>query len=102
MLMLNRVSNLITLDLVKKLREIKNVSAKNYSYDAQKILADEINGKVNGEINGKVNGEINKVNGEINKVDREINGEVNRETNKQLFQDFLFIHKYGLDIWLKT
>jgi len=94
MLMLNRVSNLITLDLVKKLREIKNVSAKNYSYDTQKILADEINGKVNGE--------INKVNGEVNKVNREVNGEVNRETNKQLFQDFLFIHKYGLDLWLKT
>ena len=36
---MNRVSNLITLDLVKQLRKTKNVSMKNYSYEAQKILA---------------------------------------------------------------
>lgn len=80
MLMSNRVSNLITLDLVKKLREIKNVSAKNYSYDTQKILADEINNQL---INGKTN-------------------RVNREINNQLMKDFLFIHKYGLEVWLKS
>ena len=86
MLMLNRVSNLITLDLVKKLRKIKNVSAKNYSYDTQKILADEESKRVNGE--------SNRVNGESNRV--------NEETNNQLMKDFLFIHKYGLEVWLKS
>ena len=84
--MLNRASNLITLDLIKKLRQIKNVSAKNYSYDTQKILADEINKDIN-RVNGGVNGEINRVDGEI---------------NNQLMEDFLFIHKYGLELWLKT
>ena len=82
--MSNRVSNLITLDLVKKLRNIKNLSSKNYSYETQKILADEIN-----KVNGGVNGEINKVNGEINKVN-------------SVYDDFLFIHKYGLEVWLKS
>jgi hypothetical protein len=66
---MNRASNLITLDLVKKLRQIKNVSMKNYSYEAQKILVDE------------VNEEINK---------------------NQLMKDFIFIHKYGLEVWLKS
>ena len=80
MLMLNRVSNLITLDLVKKLRKIKNVSAKNYSYDTQKILADEINNQL---MDGKTN-------------------RVNEEINNQLMKDFLFIHKYGLEVWLKS
>ena len=86
---MNRASNLITLDLVKKLSQIKNVSMKNYSYDAQKILVDEVNKDIN-----RVNGEINRVNGEINRV--------NREINNQLMKDFLFIHKYGLELWLKT
>ena len=82
---MNRASNLITLDLVKKLRQIKNVSAKNYSYEAQKILVDEVNkdiNKINGGVNGGVNGEINKVNSE--------------------YDDFIYIHKYGLEVWLKT
>jgi hypothetical protein len=64
---------------------IKNVSAKNYSYEAQKILVDEVNkdiNKINGGVNGGVNGEINKVNSE--------------------YDDFIFIHKYGLEVWLKT
>jgi len=73
---MNRVSNLITLDLVKKLRQIKNVSMKNYSYVAQKILVDE------------ANKDANIVDGEINK--------------NQLMKDFLFIHKYGLEVWLKS
>jgi hypothetical protein len=73
---MNRVSNLITLDLVKKLRQIKNVSMKNYSYEAQKILVDD------------TNKDINKVNGDINK--------------NQLMKDFIFIHKYGLEVWLKS
>ena len=74
-----RTSNIITLELVKKLREIKNQSMKNYSYEAAKI-----NIKTNG-LNG-----IKDIK-EIREI-REI-----REINN----DFLFIHKYGLDIWLK-
>jgi predicted transcriptional regulator len=65
---MNRVSNLITLDLVKKLREVKNASMKNYSYESAKMKL------------------------------------INQDTNKslnQLMNDFLFIHKYGLDRWLK-
>ena len=49
--------------------DVKNVSMKNYSYEAQKILVDE------------VNEEINK---------------------NQLMKDFIFIHKYGLEVWLKS
>lgn len=82
--MINRASNLITLDLVKKLRKVKNVSMKNYSYDAQKVFVDEINKQT---ITLTLNGEINKVNG---------------ETNKTIYDDFLFIHKYGLELWLKS
>jgi hypothetical protein len=70
--MSNRVSNLITLDLVKQLRKIKNVSAKNYSYEARKILADEVN------------------------------KDININNNNQLMKDFLFIHKYGIELWLKS
>ena len=67
--MTTRASNLITLDLVKKLREVKNASMKNYSYESTKLKL------------------------------------VNQETNKslnQLMNDFLFIHKYGLESWLKS
>jgi len=77
-----RTSNIITLELVKKLREIKNQSMKNYSYEAAKI-----NIKTNG-LNG-----IKEIK-EIREI-KEIK-EINKINN-----DFLFIHKYGLDIWLK-
>jgi hypothetical protein len=70
---MNRVSNLITLDLVKQLRQIKNASSKNYSYESQKILADEVNKDINKNVN-----------------------------DNQLMKDFLFIHKYGIELWLKS
>ena len=80
--MSQRISNLISLDLVKKLRNIKNISMKNYSYETQKIFIDE------------VNKDINNVNKYINNV--------NKDINNQSMIDLLFIHKYGLNIWLKT
>ena len=76
---MNRVSNLITLDLVKKLRKIKNASSKNYSYEAQKIVADEVNKDIN--------------------ENKDINKNIN---DNQIMKDFLFIHKYGLELWLKS
>ena len=66
---MTKASNLITLELVKKLREVKNASLKNYSYESQKI-----------------------------KLETKM---TNQYTNKQIFSDFLFIHKYGLERWLK-